>query len=165
MLEKFKQVNTFVIDVDGVLTDGSLLLLEDGQMARKMNIKDGYALQLAVKKGYHVLVISGGGSTAVRERLNKLGVMDVYLEVQNKVDIIQKFVESNSLTWDHIIYMGDDMPDQAAMQLCGVPCCPHDAVNEIKELSVYISSRKGGEGCVRDIMEKVLKLQGKWEFI
>lgn len=163
MLEKFKEITTFVFDVDGVLTDGSLLLIEGGQMARSMNIKDGYAMQLAVKKGYHVVVISGGSSAAVKERLLRLGVKDVFMEVADKVEVMRNYVTSNSIEWKKILYMGDDIPDHTVMQLCGLPCCPQDAVSEIKAISVYISLLKGGDGCVRDVVEKVLKLQGKWE--
>jgi len=162
-LEKFKPVTTFVFDVDGVLTDGSLLLLEDGQMARQMNIKDGYALQLAVKKGYRVLVISGGSSAAVRNRLERLGVKDVFLPVENKSEVLQGYIRQHQLNKEEILFMGDDMPDHEVMQLAGLPCCPADAVPEIMAISVYISPQTGGRGCVRDVIEKVLKLNGHWD--
>ena len=149
--------------MDGVLTDGSVTLMPGGEQVRVMNIKDGYALQLAVKKGYGVLIISGGSSGAVRERLMRLGVKDVYMEVQDKVDIINKYISKISTDWNKILYMGDDMPDHKAMQMCGLPCCPIDAVSEIKAISVYVSAMKGGDGCVRDVIEKVLKLNNNWD--
>jgi len=162
-LEKFKSITTFVFDVDGVLTDGSLLLLEDGQMARQMNIRDGYALQLAIKKGYRVLVISGGSSEAVSTRLNRLGVTDVFLPVENKSEVLREYISRHQLSKEEILFMGDDMPDLEVMQLAGLPCCPADAANEIIAISIYISPATGGKGCVRDVIEKVLKLNGHWD--
>ena len=163
VLEKFKAIKTFVFDVDGVLTEGSLLILNDGQMARLMNIKDGYALQLAVKKGYRVVIISGGTSEAVRARLEKLGVEDCFLKVDNKKETLMEYVEEHQLNWDEILFMGDDIPDYVPMQLTGLPCCPADAVAEIKQVSQYISPIAGGKGCARDVIEKVLKLNGHWD--
>ena len=163
ILSKFKTIKTFVFDVDGVLTDGTLLVLNDGQMARQMNIKDGYALQLAVKKGYRVLVISGGTSDAVKLRLNKLGVTEIFLQVENKKEKLTQYVAQHDLQWDEILFMGDDIPDHSAMQLVGLPCCPADAATEIKQISQYISSFDGGKGCARDVIEKVLKLNGHWD--
>ncbi|RYY48837.1 MAG: HAD-IIIA family hydrolase [Chitinophagaceae bacterium] len=162
ILAAFKPIKLFALDVDGVLTDGSLLLMNDGQMVRRMNIKDGYALQLAIKKGYKVLVISGGNSEAVKLRLEKLGVKEVFMGVLNKPEVLRQFMQVNSLEKHQVLYMGDDMPDLQVMQLAGLPCCPSDAVAEIRDLSGYISPVKGGEGCVRDIIEKVLKLNGDW---
>lgn len=163
ILAKFKPIKTFVFDVDGVLTDGSLLVLDDGQMARKMNIKDGYALQLAVKKGYHVVVISGGTSTAVKQRLDKLGVTENFLSVENKKAKLLEYTEQHGLKLDEVLFMGDDIPDHSAMQLTGLPCCPADAATEIKQISEYISPFNGGMGCARDVIEKVLKLNGHWD--
>ncbi|MFZ1451447.1 MAG: HAD-IA family hydrolase [Ferruginibacter sp.] len=163
MLEKFKSIKTFVFDVDGVLTDGNLLILNDGQMARLMNIKDGYALQLAIKKGYRVVIISGGTSGAVQERLEKLGVTDCFLKVDNKKEKLLAYVAQHQLNLDEVLFMGDDIPDYVPMQLTGLPCCPADAVAEIKQLSQYISPVAGGKGCARDVIEKVLKLNGHWD--
>jgi 3-deoxy-D-manno-octulosonate 8-phosphate phosphatase (KDO 8-P phosphatase) len=164
LLASFKPVKLFVLDVDGVLTDGSLLVLNDGQMARRMNIKDGYALQLAIKKGYLVLVISGGNSEAVKLRLEKLGIADVHMNVTNKKEVLASFVSRHHLLWEEVLYMGDDIPDYHTMQMAGIACCPVDAVAEIKTISHYISPLKGGEGCVRDVIEKVLKLNDHWNF-
>lgn len=163
ILAKFKPIKLFVFDVDGVLTDGTLLVLNDGQMARRMNIKDGYALQLAVKKGYRVLVISGGTSDAVKQRLDKLGVTENYLQVENKKEKLLQYVSEHGLKWEEVLFMGDDIPDHSAMQLVGLPCCPADAATEIKQISQYISSFDGGKGCARDVIEKVLKLNGHWD--
>ena len=162
-LEKFKSIKTFVFDVDGVLTDGTLLILNYGQMARQMNIKDGYALQLAVKKGYRVVIISGGTSDAVKERLQKLGVTDCFLKIDNKKEKLVEYVAEHELSWNEILFMGDDIPDYIPMQLTGLPCCPSDAVPEIKQISHYISPVEGGKGCARDVIEKVLKLNGHWD--
>ena len=163
VLESFKPIKTFVFDVDGVLTDSNLLILANGQMARQMNIKDGYALQLAIKKGYRVVVISGGTSEAVKERLNRLGVTDVFLPVENKKEKLLEYAELHQLKWEEVLFMGDDMPDFVSMQLTGLPCCPADAVPEIKQISKYISPVEGGQGCARDVIEKVLKLNGHWD--
>lgn len=162
MLHKFKHITTFVFDVDGVLTDGNLLVLPGGVMARSMNIKDGYALQLAVKNGYRVLVISGGNSPEVKDRLEKLGVTNVWMQVSDKPAVLKEYMQQHGLAAEAVLYMGDDIPDLQAIQLAGLPCCPADAVQEIKEKSVYISHLTGGTGCVRDVIEKVMKLRGDW---
>jgi len=162
MLDIFKNINVFVFDIDGVLTDGSLLVMDGGLMIRRMQVKDGYALQLAVKRGYSIFVISGGNSPQVKERLSKLGVEDVYMPVENKLEKLIELINKYQLQKEEILYMGDDIPDLEVMQYCGLACCPADAVSEIKTISKYISPLKGGEGCVRDVIEKVMKLQGKW---
>lgn len=155
-------INTFIFDVDGVLTNGQILVTEEGQLLRSMNIKDGYALKLAVEKGYHVCIISGGKSEGVKIRLEKLGIKEVFIGVGNKVKVFEDFITKYNIDLNTIVYMGDDMPDLEVMQKVGIPCCPEDAVPEIKQLSTYISPFKGGEGCVRDIVEKVLKVRGHW---
>ena len=163
ILELFAPVRTFVFDVDGVLTDGSLLATEDGQLLRRMNIKDGYAIQLAIKKGYKVWILSGAKSEGVRLRLQKLGVKDVHIGIETKKELLQDIALSSQTAYESVLYMGDDIPDYAAMQLCGLPCCPSDAVPEIQAIAKYISPYKGGEGCVRDVIEKVLKLNHDWD--
>lgn len=163
VLELFRKITTFVFDVDGVLTEGNLIVLPDGLMARRMNIKDGYALQLAVKRGYNVIVISGGNSPEVKERLNKLGVANVWMQVNDKKNILQDFVKENNLQQAEILFMGDDIPDYEAMNFVGLPCCPSDAAVEIKEISKYISPLPGGVGCAREVIEKVMKLRGDWK--
>lgn len=163
ILELFAPIRTFVFDVDGVLTDGNLMLTEDGHMQRSMNIKDGYALQLAIKKGYKVWIISGGKSEAVRNRLNRLGILDVHIGIESKKELLHDIALASHTQYNTVLYMGDDIPDYAAMQVCGLPCCPADAVPEIKQVAKYISPLNGGQGCVRDVIEKVLKLNGDWD--
>ena len=162
VLELFKPITTLVFDVDGVLTDGTLLILPDGLMARRMNIKDGYALQQAVKKGYHVVIISGGNSPEVKDRLQKLGVAEVFMQVKDKVEVLAGFLDKHSLSWAEILYMGDDIPDLQVMSKVALPCCPRDAVQEIRSVSKYISHLDGGLGCGRDVIEKVMKVRGNW---
>ena len=127
-----------------------------------MNIKDGYALQLAVKKGYHIVIISGGNSDEVKDRLTKLGITDIWMQVENKTTVLQQFMQKHQLEKNAVLYMGDDIPDLQVMQLAGLPCCPVDAAPEIKEIAVYISHLKGGDGCARDVIEKVMRLRGNW---
>ncbi len=162
LLDKFRQITTFVFDVDGVLTDGTLLIPDDGQMIRSMNIKDGYALQLALKMDFRVAIISGGSTEAVRERLNRLGVKDVFLKVTDKKESLLAYAASHDLPLDRVLFMGDDIPDYSVMKEVGLACAPADAVPEIRQAAHYISSLPGGAGCVRDVIEKVLKLNGKW---
>jgi 3-deoxy-D-manno-octulosonate 8-phosphate phosphatase (KDO 8-P phosphatase) len=161
-LSKLKDITTFVFDVDGVLTDGSVLITDTGEQARAFNIKDGYALQLAVKCGYNVCAISGSRSKIAIIRLNSLGIKDVYVGANRKVDKIKLYMEEKHVIGSNVLYMGDDIPDLDAMQLVGLPTCPADAAEEIKEVSLYVSPQTGGRGCVRDVIEKVLKVQGKW---
>ncbi len=156
------KVNTFIFDYDGVMTDGKLMLQQDGQPLRTANVKDGYALQLAVRLGFRVVIISGGISKSVENRFESLKVKDVFLGVSNKFEVFEKFVKDNELNPENIVYMGDDIPDFKVMKRVGVPVCPSDAVEEIKDISIYISDKTGGHGCVRDIIEQVLKVQSKW---
>ncbi len=158
-----KNITTFVFDVDGVLTDGTVVLLPGGEQARKMNIKDGYALQLAIKKGYNICIITGGKCEMVKQRLKGLGIDDIYLNISDKADKFEDYQYSNHLTKEEILYMGDDMPDYEVMLKAGIATCPNDSVAEIKGISAYISPFNGGQGCVRDIIEQVLKVQGKWK--
>lgn len=162
LLEQFRQIKTFVFDVDGVLTNGLVLVGEDGAMMRQMNIKDGYALQLAIKMGYRVVIISGGSSETVRTRLERLGITDIYLNVRNKQGQLTEYISQHQLLWPETLFMGDDIPDYRVMQMVGIACAPSDAVPEIKQISKYISPVPGGAGCVRDIIEKVLKLNNHW---
>jgi 3-deoxy-D-manno-octulosonate 8-phosphate phosphatase (KDO 8-P phosphatase) len=162
MLHQFKNINTIVLDVDGVLTDGTLLIMPGGLMVRRMNIKDGYALQLAVKKGYHIAVISGGDSIEVKDRLHKLGITDVYMKVQDKLAVLKEYLILNGLDASSTAYMGDDMPDYDVMKEIGLPSCPADAAVEIKTLSAYVSPLNGGAGCVRDLIEKIMRVRGDW---
>src|ERR1700761_3461630 len=163
VLEKFKSIRTFVFDVDGVMTDGSVQVFATGEQVRRMSTRDGYSLQMAIKKGYRVVVISGGNSEGVRQRLHYLGIQDIFLDIHNKVDVLQQYVRDHGLSQDDMLYMGDDIPDYAPMQYVGLACAPADAAPEIRHIAGYISSFNGGQGCVRDVIEKVLKLNGHWE--
>ena len=161
-LNKLKEITTFIFDVDGVLTDGSVFVTEDGIQSRAFNIKDGYALQLAVKCGYNVCTVSGSRSKSAVYRLNSLGIKDVYMGIHTKVEKVKIYLEEKHISPEKVIYMGDDIPDLEAMKMTGLPVCPADAVEEIKTISKYISPFPGGRGCARDVIEKVLKIQGKW---
>jgi len=160
--ELLKSITTFVLDYDGVMTDGRVILLEEGEPLRTANVRDGYALQLAIKKGYRVAVISGGKSKSVVNRMNALKIHDVFLGSDKKEQVLKNYMEEHGLSKENVIYMGDDIPDYHAMHMAGVASCPADASEEIKAISHYISAYKGGEGCVRDIIEQVLKVQGNW---
>lgn len=162
ILADIKKIKLFVFDIDGVLTDGSLLVLESGELARTMNVKDGYALQLAIKKGYKILVISGATSNAVKLRLEKLGITDVHLGILDKAQLLQDYINNNHLAKEQVLFMGDDMPDVEAMKIASVPCCPADAVPQVRAISRYISPFAGGKGCVRDVIEKTLSINGHW---
>ena len=156
------QIDTFIFDVDGVMTDGIVLLTPDGQMLRSMNVKDGYALQLAVKKGYRIIIITGGNSEAVRHRFEGLGIKEVYLSIGNKLEVFHQIVKRDNLKMENILYMGDDIPDYEIMKEVGVAACPANAAEEIKHISKYISPLDGGKGCARDVLEQVMKVQDKW---
>ena len=162
ILELFTPIKTFVFDIDGVLATNLILVMQN-DMVRNMNTRDGYGLQLAIKKGYRVVIISGGKSELVRLRLNGLGITDVFLGIHNKKETLLEYVQKYELKWAEILDMGDDIPDLSPMELVGLPCCPADAVNEIKNISKYISPLNGGYGCGRDVIEKVLKLNGHWD--
>ena len=156
------KISTFIFDVDGVLTNGMLTIMPDGEMVRHMNVKDGYAMKNALNKGYRVCIISGGTNEGVRTRLAALGIEDIYLGAHNKIKQYQTLREKYNLKPENVLYMGDDVPDYPVMKIVGLATCPNDAVREIQEVSKYISDKKGGEGCVRDVIEQVLRVQQKW---
>ncbi len=160
--EDLVRVKAFVFDIDGVLSLQTITLNTFGVPSRTVNLRDGYAIQLAVKKGYHVAVISGGQSKEYRKRLQSLGIKDVYMKSRNKIDNFNDFLNKYNLNKSQVIYMGDDIPDFEVMKEVGIPVCPSDADSEIKQISAYISDKKGGEGCVRDIIEQVLRLHNNW---
>jgi len=160
--EYLKHITTFIFDVDGVFTDGSLLVTSEGEMLRKMNVKDGYALKVALQKGYHVCIITGGTNEGVRLRLKGLGVTDIYMGAHHKIEALNEFLKNNSIALKNVLYMGDDIPDIPPMKAVGLPTCPQNAVPEVKAVSNYISHINGGEGCVRDVITQVLKVQGNW---
>jgi 3-deoxy-D-manno-octulosonate 8-phosphate phosphatase (KDO 8-P phosphatase) len=164
ILSLFKSITTFVFDVDGVLTDGTVLVLDNGLQARRMHIKDGFALQMALRNGYHVKIISGSQSPQVTDRLSKLGVTDITMSVLDKRTFLLDFMKANQLSSSQVLYMGDDLPDMPAMEIVGLACCPADAVDEVKQVVKYISPLKGGHSCVRDVIEKVLKINDHWNW-
>ena len=161
-LAGFQEINTFIFDVDGVLTNGQLLVTESGELLRSMNAKDGYALRAALEQGYTVIIITGGGSQGVKKRLKGLGIEYIFDKVYNKLEQFNQIVSQLSLDTSKVLYMGDDLVDYQVMQTVGLPTCPKDAVPEIIEISQYVSPKSGGLGCVRDVIEKVLKLNSKW---
>ncbi len=161
--EYLQHITTFIFDVDGVLTDGTVTITTKGEMLRRMNIKDGYAIKTAVDQGYNMCVISGGSNEGVRIRLQGLGVTNIYLGAHNKMDQMNEFLHNYNIKLENVLYMGDDIPDYPTMKLAGLPCCPQDAAPEIKEICSYISHKNGGKGAVRDVIEQVLKVQGKWD--
>lgn len=156
------RIKAFVFDVDGVLSSEVIPLSPDGDPMRTVNIKDGYALQLAVKKGYHVAIITGAYTEAVRVRFSRLGITHIYLKSAIKIRDYQDFLSKTGVQPEEVMYAGDDIPDYEVMQLAGLPVAPADAAPEIKQIAKYISSRKGGEGVARDVIEQTLKAQGHW---
>ncbi len=159
--EKLKWIKAFAFDVDGVLS-GNIFLTADGDQVRTMNMKDGYAIQLAVKKGFPIAIITGGNTESIKTRFSGLGVTNVYLGSDNKLNNFKDFYFQYKLDPKDILYMGDDLPDYEVMKHTGVPTCPLNAADDIKAISVYISDINGGDGCVRDVIEQVLRAQNKW---
>lgn len=161
--EKLNYITTFLFDVDGVLTNGIVTVMPNGEMVRNLNSKDGYAIQLAIKKGYRIGIITGGNSQAIKKALNDLGINDIFLSQHDKLSCYQNYLVEHDLKASEILYMGDDLPDYEVMKRVLIAACPRNAAHEIKDISIYVSDRKGGEGCVRDIIEQVMRCQGKWE--
>ena len=160
--EYLHDITTFIFDVDCVLTDGTVMVTTKGRMLRRMNIKDGYALKTAVDNGYHVCIISGGSNEGVRTRLRGLGVTNIYLGISDKMEQMDEFLDVYDIDPKNVLYMGDDIPDLYVMQKAGLACCPQDAAPEIKSICQYVSHRNGGQGAARDVIEQVMKVQGKW---
>jgi 3-deoxy-D-manno-octulosonate 8-phosphate phosphatase (KDO 8-P phosphatase) len=160
--EIMNDITTFIFDIDGVLTDSSVHITPTGEMLRIMNIRDGFAMKAAIESGYHVCIISGGSNEGVRIRLQNLGITDIYLGTPDKVKSFNEYCGIYHIKPEHVLYMGDDIPDYHVMQLVGLPTCPQDASPEIKAISNYISHKNGGKAAVRDVIEQVMKVQGKW---
>ena len=156
------QIKTFIFDVDGVLTDGKILINSDGELLRSFDTKDGYAMKCALVKGFKIAIITGGRNEAVRERFKELGVIDIYLGAHHKLDAYQDLMDNYDLNPEEILYIGDDIPDIPVMEKVGLGCCPADAASDVKAMADYVSHKKGGEGCVRELIEQVLRVQGKW---
>jgi 3-deoxy-D-manno-octulosonate 8-phosphate phosphatase (KDO 8-P phosphatase) len=160
--EIFKNITTVVLDVDGVLTNGDIILMPGMQPVRKMNAKDGYAMQLAVRNGIRMAIITGGRSPEVKERLQGLGITDIYLGASSKMESYEDLKMCYDLKDEEILYMGDDLPDYDIMKIVALAAAPQDAAPEIKSVADYVSPVNGGKGCVRDVLEQLLKIQGKW---
>ncbi|NMC39522.1 MAG: HAD hydrolase family protein [Bacteroidales bacterium] len=160
--EALSGVKAFVFDIDGVMSLQTISLNVFGVPNRTVNLRDGYALQLAVKKGYHIGIISGSNSKEYLKRLKSLGITDVFLNSRSKLEHFRVFLKKYGLNEAEVLFMGDDIPDLTVMKVAGIPVCPSDADSEIKQVSLYISDKKGGEGCVRDVIEQVLRLHDKW---
>ena len=156
------KIKAVIFDVDGVLSSETIPLHPDGEPMRTVNIKDGYSIQLAQKMGLRIAIMTGGNTDAVRLRYERLGVEDIFMKCAVKVKTYESFKERYGYADDELIFMGDDIPDLQVMRLCGCPCCPHDAAPEIREISCYVSHAAGGMGCGRDVIEQVLRAQGKW---
>jgi 3-deoxy-D-manno-octulosonate 8-phosphate phosphatase (KDO 8-P phosphatase) len=160
--ELLRNVKAFAFDVDGVFTDGTVTLHPSGELIRNTNTRDGYAVHVAIERGFPIAIISGGNSHSVEERFKGLGVNDIYLGVTNKVEALENFRKKYGIELLEVLYMGDDLPDYEVMKKIGIPTCPSDAAPEIRGISVYISNYTGGKGCVRDVIEQVLRLNDKW---
>lgn len=156
------KIRGLAFDVDGVLSTSNVYLLSDGQPCRTANTKDGYALQLAVKCGLQLAVITGGNSEVVRQRYEGLGVQNVYMGIAVKMECFERWMAQERLQPEEVLYMGDDIPDYEVMKRCGLPCCPHDATREIRGIATYVSPLDGGMGCVRDVLEQVLRAKNMW---
>ncbi len=163
--EALSKVTTMMFDIDGVMTDGKVLIMDSGEMVRNMNSKDGYGLHLAVTKGYRIAVISGGNNQSVKNALARTGIKDVFIQQHDKLSCYLEYLASNNLKDEEVMFMGDDLPDYEIMSRVGVAVCPNDSAIEIKQISQYVSPKNGGEGCVRDIIEQILRVQGKWEIV
>ena len=160
--EIMNNITTFIFDVDGVLTDGTVHVSQTGEMLREMNIKDGFAMKAALETGYNVCIISGGSNDGVRIRLRNLGITDIHLGSPDKVATFKEYVELYNIKPEQVLYMGDDIPDYHVMQLVGLPTCPQDSSPEIKTISKYISHKNGGKGAAREVIEQVMKVHEKW---
>jgi 3-deoxy-D-manno-octulosonate 8-phosphate phosphatase (KDO 8-P phosphatase) len=161
-LQKLEKAEAFIFDVDGVLTDGTVLVTEDGKMLRNMSIKDGFILQLAVKLGLKIAIITGGKSEGVIKRLTALGIEDVFAGISDKIEVLETYLSNNNINPDYCVYMGDDIPDLTILNMVGLSCCPANAVTEVLDACQYVSPFDGGKGCVRDVIEKSLRLKGLW---
>ncbi len=157
-----KKIKAIAFDIDGVLSCETIPMNQDGTPCRTVNIKDGYAIQLAVKMGLHIAIITGANIPAIRVRYEGLGVKDIHIGCSIKIETYENLKQKYGLSDEEVLYMGDDIPDYEVMSRCGCPCCPADAAPEIKQISLYISTLKGGMGCGRDVIEQVLRAQGKW---
>ncbi|MBC7451340.1 MAG: HAD hydrolase family protein [Cytophagales bacterium] len=161
-MAELKDITTFIFDVDGVLSDGTVIAYATGEQVRRFYVKDGYAIEKALAAGFHIVIISGGEQESVRKRLQFLGIKDIFLGVKDKLAVFNEYTKTRAIDTNNILYMGDDIPDYKMLKLAGLPTCPADAAIDIKPICTYISPFEGGKGAVRDVIEKVMKAQGKW---
>lgn len=159
---KFSSIEALVLDIDGVLTDNQILVTDQGEFLRMFNVRDGYAIKRAIAAGIKIAVISGGRSIGTRKRLEILGIDEIHLGVEVKLPVLQKLLLQWQINPSNAAYMGDDIPDVESLQYCGLSCCPSDSVHEVLTTALYISPFAGGMGCVRDLIEKILRAQLKW---
>jgi len=162
IFKRLKKIKTICLDVDGVLTNSSLLLGPDAKLWRTMHARDGFAMFNALKKGYRIVIITGGRNDMVANRLKALGIKDVFLAAYDKIKVLEDYVASHNLNYDELLFMGDDLNDYKAIQKAGCMACPANAAHEIKAIVHYISNKNGGEGCVRDVIEKIMRLNDDW---
>lgn len=160
--EKLKSITTLFFDIDGVFTDNKVLVMENGEVVRNVHSKDGYAIHLAIQKGYRLVILSGGNNIAIKNLLAKTGIQHLFINQHDKLQCYKDFIYENNLRDEEVLYMGDDLPDYEVMSRVGIAACPNDSAPEIKSISIYISPKNGGEGCIRDILEQVMRAQGTW---
>ena len=164
LLHKLEKISHFVFDVDGVFTNSQLLLAENGDLLRSMSTRDGLSIKIALRMGYGISIITGGRSNGVRKRLSGLGISSIYTDVEDKLAVFNELIESENIDQERVLFMGDDLPDITPMQKAGLACAPSDAVEEIKKIADYVTAAEGGRGCVREIVEKVLRIQSNWKY-
>ena len=160
--ENLINIKAFIFDVDGVLTDGKLLITDSGELLRSMNVKDGFAMKFAIDNGFKIGIISGGTNEAVKSRLERLGIEEIHLKSHDKIIHFENFIKKYQFDSDNILVMGDDIPDIPIIKAAGIGTCPQDAVPEVKSVCQYVSKNNGGKGAVRDVIEQVMKIQNKW---
>ncbi len=160
--EFLKDITTFILDVDGVMTNGKIIYTHDGKIDRQFQAKDGYAIKHAISKGYNFVIISGGTQDNIKKRLNSLGVEDVFINAFDKLKIFNDYITKKNISPENILYMGDDNPDIEVLKIVKISACPLDASIDVKEVCDYVSDKKGGEGCVRDVIEQVMRVHDKW---
>ena len=160
--DELQHIKAFVFDVDGVFTDGMISVSGDGTQTRSMNVKDGYAVHYANRKGYPIGIISGGKCQSIIHRFSDLGIQDIYIASHDKIKDFEDFLQKHNLSSQNVLYIGDDLPDYNVLKRVRLAVCPADAAHEIKEICHYISPKPGGTGCVRDVIEQTLKAHGTW---
>lgn len=163
--QRLNKITTIMFDIDGVITDGKVFVMESGEVLRNLNSKDGYALHLAAQKGYRMCVISGGNNVGIKHLLARTGINDVFINAHDKMAVYETYLLENKIKDEEVMFMGDDLPDHGIMNRVGLAACPNDAAVEIKAVCQYVSPKNGGEGCVRDVLEQIMRVQGNWEIV